>query len=137
MVQLPVGVSGWTTFLFGLAIIAYRIHGIDNPRAWIEWLERRFVNVRLLQFLGALLLTVLLFIVTYGEPSQGVLGWLFISSCAAMFTVGVSLILAVNHLRHLVLATAEASDEHVRIVSIVITLIGLLWALLPWFIGTS
>lgn len=129
MVQIPAGVEGWSVFFTGLLIVAYRVHGIDSPREWIGWLEARFTDMRTLQFIGAVLIAMAASLIYHGDLA----GWLFAFSVALLGIIGFGLLFATNHMRMLVLATAEADDKHIRIVSIVVTIIGMIWMLIPWF----
>ena len=134
MVHLPVGIPGWTVFVTGLLIVAYRIHGIDNPRAWAEALEHQFTTKRPLQFLGGLLLIGALALGWLGIAPGGALGWLYAFSIGMLALLGLGLAVAQNHLRLLVVATAEAEDKTIRLTSGIIVVTGLLWALAPWFL---
>jgi len=134
MVHFPVGVQGWVIFFTGLLIVAYRIHGIDAPRSWIEAVERQFADTRKLQLIGVLLMIATLAFVYLSSTISGLLGWLYVLSCTLLFVVGTSLVVATNHVRHTVMATAEAEDKTIRLVSSITVVLGLLWALVPWFL---
>ena len=134
MVHLPSGIPGWTVFLTGLLLIAYRVHGIDAPRAWIEWVEARFTAKRTLQFAGGIIALLGVMLASLSPVPEGFVGWLFVFSIALFVTLGIALAATQNHVRMLVVATAEAEDKQIRIASIVLTVLGLLWALVPWFV---
>lgn len=134
MVHLPQGVHGWTIFATGLLIVAYRVHGIDSPRAWIEWLERQFTGRRPLQLTGGIVVLAAFTLAWFAQPQSGILWWLFAFSVGLFILCGIGLVAAQNQVRMMVVATAEAADKTIRISSIAITLLGLLWALAPWFL---
>ncbi len=131
--QIPQGIMGWTVFATGLLIVSYRIHGIDAPRQWVEWIERQFVYAINLRFLGGILLAVAIGLVYIGGMSQDLLGLLFLLSVALLAIVGIGLLLLQNHLRHIIFATAESSDAMIRWMSVGIVVAGLGLMLAPFF----
>ena len=132
--QIPHGIEGWTIFITGLLIVGFRIHGIDAPRAWVEWVERQFTYATNLRYIGAVLVIAGAALVYFGGFSSGLLGSLFLICAALLIVIGLSMMLLQNHLRHIVFASAEGSDKMLRIMSIVIVLFGLGLALAPFFL---
>src|SRR3989344_7248558 len=136
MMQIPQGVPGWTIFLTGLLIVAYRVHGIDAPRHWIEWVERQFTYIVKLRFVGGILLAIALATGYFGgiaKPSPSISYLLFVICILVLAWVGMGLLVFQNHIRHIVFATAESSDRMIQISSVVIVLAGLCIALAPFF----
>lgn len=123
--QLPQGIIGWGVFAVGLLIVTYRVRGIDNPRGWIEWIERQFTYAVNLRFLGGIMLAFALALGYFGGFPQDALGWIFAVSMLIIAVVATGLLLMQNHLRHIVFATAESSDAMIRSMSVIIVLIGL------------
>lgn len=131
--QIPQGIMGWTVFTTGLLIVSYRLHGIDAPRAWVEWIERQFVYAINLRFIGGILLVAAVVLGYAGGMSEDLLGFLFALCIAALAIAGLGLLLLQNHLRHIIFATAESSDAMIRWTSVAIVLVGLLLMLAPFF----
>jgi uncharacterized protein YjeT (DUF2065 family) len=134
--HIPTGIMGWTIFATGLLIVSYRIHGIDSPRPWVETVERQFVHMTNLRLFGALAIIIALALAFFGGALAGVygiIGTLFVMSLAILLLVGLGLLAFQNTLRHIVFATAEASDAIIRGMSVVIVLIGLGFMLAPFF----
>ena len=134
MVQLPAGIEGWTVFGFGILIIAYRSWGVFDPRQWIEWVERQFAYETNLRFIGAFPLGIAFLLYRYAELSGTFITTLFALSVMITGLIGLGLVATPNHVRHLVMATAEVEDKWLKWVSVGIVVIGLLWTLAPWFI---
>jgi hypothetical protein len=132
LLHFPQGVIGWTVSAFGLLVVAYRLHGVDAPRTWIEGLERQFTYMIQLRFLGGILLLLGAAPLFFAQP-DGPLGVLFLIATAVAMLVGFGLLLFQNHVRSLVIATAEGKDMNIRIVSIIITLLGLGFMVAPFF----
>ncbi|MDD9953320.1 MAG: hypothetical protein OXR66_03220 [Candidatus Woesearchaeota archaeon] len=133
MVHLPAGIAGWAVFVSGLVLIAYRVRGIDAPRAWVEWMERQFVYERNLRIIGGCLLLATLVVWWLGS-GEGTIGTIF-TYCMLLFCIaGFGLLLTQNHLRLLFVATGEATDNMIKYVSIGFVVVGLLLALAPWFL---
>jgi hypothetical protein len=126
---------GWTVFATGLLVVAYRIHGIDAPRSWIEWVERQFTYIVKLRFFGGILVVAALALAYLGgmPKSPNLLVMVFWLSLILLFALGFGLLVLQNHVRHLVLASAESSDVKLRIASIIVVLISLGWLLAPFF----
>jgi hypothetical protein len=126
---------GWTVFATGLLVVAYRIHGIDAPRSWIEWVERQFTYIVKLRFFGGILVVAALALAYLGgmPKSPNLLAMVFWLSLILLFALGFGLLVLQNHVRHLVLASAESSDVKLRIASIIVVLISLGWLLAPFF----
>jgi uncharacterized protein YjeT (DUF2065 family) len=118
-----------------LLLIAYRLRGIDNPRAWIEGLERRFAYATVLRFHGGILLALALVLLWFLKTPSSAVGWIAFVCWIVAAIVGLSLLALQNHARHLIIAGAESSDQLLRITSIVIVLAGLALAVLPFFIS--
>jgi hypothetical protein len=131
--HLPQGIAGWGVFATGLVVIAYRIHGIDAPRAWIEWVERRFVYATNVRAVGLVFLVIAALLGYFGKP-VGAIAPFFRASVALLSLVALLLIVLQNHARHIALATAEASDAKIRIGSVIVTLLGLGLALCAFFV---
>jgi len=130
--HLPQGIIGWTLFLSGLLIITFRIRGIDAPRQWAESIERMFVYAINLRFLGGVFFAGALTLGYFAGVQQGFLAVLFYL-CLLMFLAnGIGLLVFQNHLRHLIVASAESSDTKLRIMSIIIILSGLALMLAPF-----
>jgi len=132
MVQLPQGIPGWTVFGFGLLLTAYRAWAIFDPRQWIEWLERRFAYEVNLRFIGVFPLGMAVILYSNATFTGGFVNVLFALSLLTLFLVGLGLAATPNHVRHLIMATAEAEDKWIKWVSIGVVVMGLLWALAPW-----
>lgn len=131
--MLPQGIAGWTVAAAGLLLIALRAYGAWRPRTWAEWTERQFVHAWELRVLGALLLAAALILAILAEFPQGLLRWIFPVVIAATGLLGTGLLLLQNHVRHLVLATAEGSDAGIRVGSVLVILLGLLMIALAVF----
>jgi len=131
--HLPQGIQGWAVFLTGLLIIAYRIHGIDAPRTWVEWLERQFAYTINLRFIGGITLAIALVLAYFGGTGQTMVGLLFLASVAMLALVGLGLLVFQNHVRLFIVASAEGSDMTLRVTSVLIVLAALVWALVPFF----
>jgi hypothetical protein len=131
--QIPQGIVGWSVFATGLLIVAYRIHGIDAPRVWVETMERQFTYGMRLRYVGGILLAAALALTYFGGFPTSLLGRIFTVCVTVIGIVGMCLLFLQNHLRHLLLASAEGSDNMLRIVSIVIVLIGLGLMVAPFF----
>ncbi len=130
--HFPADMIGWSVFIFGLILVAYRIHGIDAPRTWIEWMERRFTYAIPLRFIGGILLAIAASVSWFAIP-KGVLGILFIIGMAVLGLAGFGLLILQNHIRSLFFATAESSDSMIRLTSVILVLIGLGFMLAPFF----
>jgi hypothetical protein len=132
--HLPQGIAGWIVFAAGLLIVAYRIHGIDAPRTWIEWVERQFSAIIPMRFVGGGVLAATLILGYFGgKPQFTLIGMLYLFSLALFAFIGLGLLVYQNHLRHFVFASAESSDKMLRFSSIGFVLLGLAMALLPFF----
>lgn len=132
--HIPQDVAAWAVFVFGALLVAYRIHGIDAPRSWIEWVERRFTYAMNLRFFGGFLLLAVIAALYLGRPTGAILSFMFIAGMSVLALVGLCLLLLQNHLRSLILATAEGSDRGIRLMSILLTLLGLGCMLAPFFV---
>jgi uncharacterized protein YjeT (DUF2065 family) len=132
--HFPQGLHGWTVFATGILLIAYRIRGIDAPRAWAEWIERQFAYAINLRFIGGILLIIAALLGYYGSPTRTLLGLLFAISVAVLGVAGLALLFFQNHARHMVIATAESSDMVLRIASILTVVVGFAFVLLPFFL---
>lgn len=117
----------------GLLIVAYRAGGIGRPREWIEWIERRFVYGMELRFLGGFLLAVVAALAYLGGSADGLVGGMYAVSLTVLGLAGLGLLVTQNQARHIILGTAESGDATIRYVSIGMVVLGLLWALAPWF----
>lgn len=131
--QLPQGIMGWTVFAVGLLIVAYRVHGIDAPRAWVEWIERQFVYMINLRFIGGIMLAAAIALGYYGGTSQTIIGTLFMFCIVVLAVIGLGLLLLQNHVRHVIFATAEASDAMIRWTSVGIVLLGVGLMFAPFY----
>ncbi|MBR9701006.1 hypothetical protein GOV11_04030 [Candidatus Woesearchaeota archaeon] len=134
MAQLLLQMEGWTIFITGILIMAYRVWGIVQPRPWIEWTERQFAYITDLRYVGIVMAAFAAAAAYWGDTPSGTLGILFVASWVLLVLVGVGLAAVPNHVRLLVIATAESDEIVIRIVSIVIVIIGLLWTVAPWLI---
>ncbi len=133
MLHVPASLEEWTVFFTGLLIIAYHIHGIDGPRAWVEYIERRFSSLNYLRYSGSIMLVAGIIIAYYGNLYNTIIGALFVMGVFVICVIGFTLLVSPNHIRHLIIATAELDDKWIRISSIILVLLGLLWALAPWW----
>ena len=131
--QIPSSFIGWSVFTTGLLIVAYRIHGIDGPRAWIEWIERQFTYSTNLRIIGAVFLLVAITLGFFGGLQAGIIGNLFVFCVTILGLVGLSLLVLQNHARHVIFATAESSDLKIRISSVIIVLIGMGLMIAPFY----
>lgn len=126
MKYIPAGMFEWTFGIFGLLLIATRAWGARNPRAWIEWVERRFTYTTNLHAIGLLMLiaagTIFYFA---GEITLSLNSILFLIVFEIMTAAGLGLLFFQNHLRHLTIATAEWSDTKIRIACIATIIVGL------------
>ncbi len=129
--HFPQNIVGWSVFVFGLILVSYRIHGIDAPRTWIEWVERRFTYGIVLRFIGAIMM-IAAALAWYFSTPQGLLGILFVAAMSILIVVGFGLLILQNHTRSLVFATAESTDNMIRISSIIIIIIGLCFMIAPF-----
>jgi hypothetical protein len=132
--QLPQGIIGWTVFGTGLLLTLYRVHGIDAPRAWVEWVERQFAYAINLRFVGGILLIAAGVLGYFGGRQETILGTLFMFCIAILALVGLGLLLLQNHVRHIIFASAESSDTMLRITSIIFVLIAMGIAIAPFFL---
>ena len=132
--HIPQDIAAWAVFVFGMFLVAYRIHGIDAPRSWIEWVERQFTYAMNLRFYGGFLLLAVIAVLYFGRPTGTILSFLFIAGMSVLALVGLCLLLLLNHLRSLIVATAEGSDRGIRLMSVFLTLLGLGCMLAPFFI---
>jgi uncharacterized membrane protein len=130
--HFPSTIASWSVFGFGLLLVAFRIHGIDAPRTWIEWVERRFIYMMALRFVGAILLVLAITVLLVAIP-QGLLAPLFYTGMAALALAGFGLLFVQNHVRLLLFATAESTDMKIRVSSAILTLIGLGFMVAPFF----
>jgi hypothetical protein len=132
--QLPHNIIGWTIFGTGLLLTLYRLHGIDSPRPWVEWIERQFAYAINLRFIGGILIAAVVALGYFGGIQATAMGWLFLGCLVLLGLVGLGLLIFQNHLRHIVFASAEGSDKMLRITSIVVVIIGLGLCLAPFFL---
>jgi hypothetical protein len=132
--EIPQGIMEWTIFVTGLVIVAYRVHGIDAPRAWVEWLERQFIHAVNLRFIGGILLAAALALGYLGGTAQTLMGTIFMLCIALLAIIGLGLLLLQNHLRHIIFATAESSDSMIRWSSVAIVLVGLALMAAPFYL---
>jgi uncharacterized protein YjeT (DUF2065 family) len=131
--HLPADIAAWCVFAFGLLLVAYRIHGIDAPRTWVEWMERRFTYAIHLRFIGGILILTSATASWFVLPKD-VIGILFTIAMAVLALAGFGLLVLQNHARALILATAESSDAMIRIMSIIVVVIGLCFMAAPFFL---
>lgn len=126
MKYIPAGILEWTFGIFGLFLIIVSIWGMKTPRAWIEWIERRFTYTTNLHAIGLLILlgagTIYYFA---GSLALTLNEALFLLVVEIMATSGLGLLFFQNHLRHIVIATAEWSDLKIKLACIVAILAGL------------
>lgn len=110
-------------FFTGLGMVLLRSYGIARPRQWVEWAERRFVDSRLLRGIGAILLIAALAFWSLAHERTPLL----VLSLALWTAAGLLLAFFQNHLRMLILATAESSDSRIRVASAAWAAAGLFW----------
>ena len=131
-VHLPQGLIGWVTVWCGLVIVAVHARGIDAPRSWIEWIERRFAYSMRMRFIGgaqfALAATAWWLLraetgatIRVARPAIGVIA-----------LAGLAMFIAQNPARHLVIAVAEQDDILVRTLAILATLAGVALIVMPF-----
>jgi hypothetical protein len=133
MVQIPQGVVGWEVFIFGLIIIGFRAAAIFQPRSWVEWVERQFIYKKQMQLIGFICFAIAITLPFFGEITISLLGLLFFLSILFLFLLGPLLIFARNIPRTYFVAESEMDDNSIKYISIGTTVLGLLWALAPWF----
>jgi hypothetical protein len=132
--HLPQGIMGWTVFATGLMLTLYRVHGIDAPRSWVEWVERQFTYIINLRFVGGILLIAAGTLGYLGGRSETLLGLLFMLCIAILALTGIGLLLLQNHMRHIIFASAESSDTMLRVSSIIFVLVAMALAIAPFFL---
>lgn len=124
--------AGWICAVAGLLFVVSSAHGMAAPRPWLEWVERRFAYVVRMRFVGGALLLLaggsLFFL-----PADGTLiAKLALAGLTILCIVAVGLLALQDHLRHLLIATAEQNDIVVRIIASLITLAGIAMLVLPF-----
>jgi uncharacterized protein YjeT (DUF2065 family) len=131
---IPQGVNQWFVAIVGLILVLLRGWGTIKPRAWVETTERRFVESIKLRFIGGIFLAAAIAVSYFGKIEVTLIGGLFFFSVLILGILGFFLAVLQNHLRHMIIASAESSDLKLRIVSIVVVLIGLVMAASFWLV---
>lgn len=130
--HFPAGLASWISVACGVAIILAYMRGIDEPRPWIEWIERRFAYSVRMRFIGGVQFALALLGWWLVRFEMSTVGRLTQFALIIVGFSGLAMLAAQNPARHLAIALAEQNDWVIRTVAIAVTLLGLALVVAPF-----
>ncbi len=131
-IHIPTDLLSAVAILSGVLILLAHMRGIDEPRPWIERIERRFAYGVRMRFVGGLLFA---FAIAAWWATLGGSGALLPLTRLVLVYIGVAgaaMLIAQNLARHLVIAVAEQNDISIRLLAGLLVLLGVALLVLPF-----
>lgn len=132
LVRIPNDLLSATAILSGALILLGHLRGIDEPRLWIERIERRFAYGVRMRFVGGLLFALSIAAWWATAGGAGLLLPVTRLVLAYLSIAGAAMLVAQNLARHLVIAVAEQNDLSIRLLAGLLVLLGLSLVVLPF-----
>lgn len=132
--HFPAGLVSWISVACGVTIILAYMRGIDEPRPWIEWIERRFAYSVRMRFIGGTQFALALLGWWLVRFETSTMGRLTQFALVVVALSGFAMLAVQNPARHLAIALAEQNDWAIRAVTIAMTLFGLALVVVPFIL---